>query len=116
MQESDLQRQVLDYLRREQALGRVVWFTRANSGAIKTGAQFIRYYLLYLRGKEPLGKGKADVEGMLSGGRYFALEVKRPGCYATDEQRDFLQAVGNGGGIAAVVRGVDDVKRVFAAW
>lgn len=116
MQESDLQNQILDYLRREQALGRVVWFVRVNSGAIKAGMRFVRYYLLFLRGKEPLGKGKADVEGMLSGGRYFALEVKRPGRYATDEQRCFLQAVGDGGGIAAVVRGIDDVKRAFAAW
>lgn len=116
MQERDIQKQILDYLRREQAMGRVVWFARVNSGAIKAGKRFVRYYILFLRGKKPLRKGKADVEGMLSGGRYFALEVKRPGRYATDAQRGFLQAVGDGGGIAAVVRGIDDVKRAFAAW
>ena len=114
MQESDLQNQILDYLRREQALGRVVWFARINGGAIKAGIRFIRYYLLFLRGKEPTGKGKADLEGMLPGGRYFALEVKRPGRYATDEQREFLKTVGDGGGIAAVVCGLDDAKRALS--
>lgn len=113
MQEGDLQNQVLDYLRREQAMGRVVWFARINSGAIKAGLRFVRYYLLFLRGKEPKGKGKADIEGMLSGGRYFALEVKKPDRDATDDQREFLQTVGSGGGIAAVVRGIDDAKRAL---
>jgi hypothetical protein len=110
--ESALQAQIMDYLAMEQARGRVIWFCRVNSGAVKFGLRYIRYYLLYLGGAQS-SKGKADIEGMLSEGRYFALEVKRPGEQPTDEQVKFLDAVKAGGGIAAVVHGFDDVKKVL---
>ena len=111
--ESDRQRQIIDWLRAEQASGRVVWFCRVNGGGISAAGQFIRFYALYLRGCEKCSKGYADIHGMLKGGQYFALEVKQPGEKATPEQRAFLDAVAMDGGIAAVVYGFEDVEKVL---
>ena len=86
--------QIIEYLRHEQARGRVVWF-----------------YRLYLLGKKPVSKGKADLTGMLDGGRFFALEVKRPKRgRASSDQREYLAVVASGGGIAATVRSFQDAK------
>ena len=114
--ESDRQSQIIDWLRVEQAAGRVSWFARVNSGAIKAGARWIVNYRLYLRGiTEPRSKGYADLHGMLSDGRYFALEVKQPGEKATEEQLCFLMSVVAAGGIADVVTGFEDVEKVLRA-
>lgn len=112
--ESDLQKQIIRYLRHEMARGRVVWFCRINSGAIKRGTRFIRNYFLWLFGfPEPISSGYTDIHGMLPGGRYFALEVKKPGEVATAEQRDFMEVVRNGGGIGCTVFGFEDVPSVL---
>ena len=111
--ESDRQAQIIDWLRIEQAQGRVSWFCRVNGGAVMAGKRFVRFYSLHLKGIAPASKGYADIHGMLPGGRYFALEVKQPGERATPEQRAFLDAVAMGGGIAAVVYGFEDVEKVL---
>lgn len=112
--EQDLLGQIVDYLRCQQARGRVVWFARLNSGSAiaESGKtrRFVRFYWLYLRRKEPMGKGRADLEGQLANGRYFALEVKKPGEKPTAVQAAFLDAVRGGGGIAGVVHGYADVS------
>ena len=113
--ESALQAQICQWLRAEQARGRVVWFCRVNGGLAQYGRQRIRNYVLHLRGAAPVGKGYADLHGMLPGGRYFALEVKRPGETATDEQAAFIRAVQRGGGIAEVVTSFDEVAAFFRA-
>lgn len=114
--EQDIQGQIIDYLRIEQARGRVVWFERSNGGGMKdkTG-RVLRFYLLYLRGKIPRSKGKADLSGMLAGGKFFALEVKRGNEKPTKDQIEYLAAVREGGGIAAVVRSFNDAKNVLFA-
>ena len=111
--ESDRQRQIIDWLRAEQASGRVVWFCRVNGGGVSAAGQFIRFYALYLRGCEKRSKGYADLHGMLADGRYFALEVKQPGEKATKEQLVFIESVIAAGGIADVVYGFEDVERVL---
>jgi hypothetical protein len=111
--ESDRQSQIIDWLRVEQAMGRVSWFCRVNGGGVKTASQFIRFYALYLLGIEKRSKGYADIYGMLPSGRYFALEVKQPGEKATPEQSLFLATVMRGGGIAAVVYGFKDVEKIL---
>ena len=112
--EQDIQGQIIDYLRIEQARGRVVWFERSNGGGMKdkTG-RVLRFYLLYLRGKIPRSKGKSDLSGMLAGGQFFALEVKRGNEKPTKDQIEYLAAVREGGGIAAVVRSFSDAKNVL---
>lgn len=112
--ESDLQKQIIRYLRHEVARRRVVWFCRVNSGSIKRGTRFIRNYLLWLFGfPEPMSSGYSDLHGMLAGGRYFALEIKKPGEIATPEQRQFLEVVRNGGGIGCTVFSFEDVPSVL---
>ena len=109
--EGDIQGQIIDYLRHEQARGRVIWFERSNGGGGRVGARWVWFYRLYLLGKEPVSNGKADIVGMLPGGRFFALEVKQRGKKATADQREYLEAVASGGGIAATVRSFQDAKR-----
>lgn len=116
--EAQLQFQILEYLAHEQARGRVGWFARVNGGAVKSGSDYVKFYELHLPGHSARAKGKADIEGLLGNasaypGRYFALEVKRPGGKPTKEQREFLGAVQDVGGIGAVVRGFEDVAGVL---
>jgi hypothetical protein len=111
--ESDRQSQIIDWLRVEQAAGRVSWFCRTNGGAVMAGNRFVRFYSLHLKGIAPASKGYADIHGMLPGGQYFALEVKQPGEKATVEQKVFLDTVAMDGGIAAVVYGFEDVEKVL---
>lgn len=109
--EQDRLGQIVDYLRHEQARGRVAWFARVNGGGMmdKTG-RFLRFYFLYLAGQRPAGKGKADIEGQLSDGRYFALEVKRPGEKPTPEQVQFLMTVRCNNGLSAVIVDYDEAR------
>ena len=111
--EGDIQRQIIDYLRHEQARGRVVWFERSNGGGGRVAGRWIWFYRLFMLGSEPVSTGKADIVGMLDGGRFFALEVKQRGKKATADQREYLAAVASGGGIAATVRSFQDVKRML---
>ena len=108
--EGDIHGQIIDYLRHEQARGRVIWFERSNGGGGRVGARWVWFYRLYLRGKEPVSNGKADIVGMLPGGRFFALEVKQRGKKATADQREYLDSVAGGGGITATVRSFQDAK------
>jgi hypothetical protein len=109
--EGDIQGQIIAYLRHEQARGRVVWFERSNGGGGRVAGRWIWFYRLFLLGREPVSTGKADLTGMLAGGRFFALEVKQRGKKSTADQREYLEAVASGGGIAATVRSFQDAKR-----
>lgn len=108
--EQDLLGQIVELLRWEQAKGRVAWFARCNGGGMKdrTG-RFLRFYRLYLPLMEPASKGMADLHGMLAGGKYFALEVKKPGEKTSPEQVAFLESVRAAGGIAGVVHSFAEV-------
>jgi len=111
--ETMIQTQIMDYLRVEQARGRVVWFARVNGTTAKIKGYPVKSYRLYLLGEAERSKGYSDLHGMLPGGRYFALEVKRPGESVTPEQLAFIEAVRDGGGIAAAVRHWEDVKSLL---
>jgi hypothetical protein len=117
--EADIQRQVLDYLQHEMARGRVGLICRSNGGGMqdRTG-RWLAFYRLWVPGLAPMSRGYGDVHGVLgpgstTPGRYFLLEVKQPGKPATAEQQAVMQAVTAAGGIAAVVTGFDEVRRVL---
>lgn len=59
--------------------------------------------------KYGLANGSADLVGLLDG-RFVALEVKKPGEEATDEQIRWLELVRKCGGFAAVVTSADEAR------
>jgi hypothetical protein len=61
-----------------------IYHWRNSTGAVRIGpGRFIRF-----------GKvGSSDIEGILPGGRFLAVEVKAPGSRLSPEQRQFLAEV-----------------------
>jgi hypothetical protein len=57
--------------------------------------------------------GIPDFIGFLKDGRFFAIEVKRPGKEPTTEQADFLQLLNNSGGVGIVAYRGEDVLAAF---
>ena len=113
--EADIQGEIIEYLRHHPD---VVWVRRLNGGgAHLTGGRWVWFYRLFIRGRVPLdGRGSPDLEAMLQGGRYVALEVKRARKRgATPEQTVFLDAVREGGGLSAVVESCEQVIFLLGA-
>lgn len=99
--EKEIQRTILDYLRKHP---KVAFVGRFNSGAAQSSyngqASFVRFHTV---------RGFPDIHGMLKGGAAFYFEVKRPGAKLTDDQARFLMGVREYGGIGAMVTSVEDV-------
>jgi hypothetical protein len=55
-------------------------------------------------------KGSADIIGLLPGGKFLAVETKAPAGRLSPEQREFLEAVKQQGGMAIVARSYRDVE------
>jgi hypothetical protein len=53
--------------------------------------------------------GVSDIIGCLKGGRFFALELKAPKGVVSQAQQIFLDRVHQAGGIALVIRTLDEV-------
>lgn len=111
--ESTIQRQIISYLKMLQARGRVAWFCRVNGGAMRFLNQNVWSYTLYLLGFDEAHDGYSDLHGMLSDGRYFAIEVKRNGKKPTKTQNRFLEAVRRGNGIAITAYSFEDVSNAI---
>jgi hypothetical protein len=82
---------------------RGVFAWRNNSGAFVLGDGKGRRFF---RAGLP---GSADILGVLPGGRFLAVEVKRPGGKPTPPQRAFLAAVEAAGGVSTVIRDVAEL-------
>jgi hypothetical protein len=54
-------------------------------------------------------KGVADILGILPGGKFLAVEVKKPGGRVSPEQADFLQEVNAAGGVGFIAYSSQDV-------
>lgn len=54
--------------------------------------------------------GSSDIIGILPGGRFLAIEVKRPGHEPTEIQKEFMDKINALGGLAFVATSIDDVK------
>lgn len=82
--------------------GAFAW--RNNTGTTTYGRpgqrrRFVRYGL----------PGSADILAVLDGGRFAAIECKRGRTVVTDRQLQFLSEVQSRGGLAMVVRDVDEL-------
>lgn len=99
--ESDIQRACLDLLRLVGALP-----IRVNSAGVKVEGRFFR------ANSEP---GCSDIIACLPDGRFLACEVKRPGGKVTALQRSFLDRVTAAGGLALVVRSLDELRAALTA-
>lgn len=78
---------------------RVAFAFRQNTGAIRVDDRYVKFAFT----------GCSDILGMLKGGRFLAIELKRKGRDATPDQRAFLTNVVRNGGVGFVARSVDDV-------
>ncbi|HAR38053.1 MAG TPA: VRR-NUC domain-containing protein [Porphyromonadaceae bacterium] len=96
--ESGMYTPILEYLRLR---GVRAW--RNNTGAVereyKGKKRFIRFGY----------PGMSDIVGILPGGRFLAIEVKREGEKPTPKQQVFLAMVNGAGGLGFVAHEVSDV-------
>lgn len=101
---------VLACLKQLQALGKVCWFARMNSGAGKLqygaakASQFIRFGF----------PGCPDVLGQLPDGRALGIEVKRQSGKLTADQEAFIERANKYGGKMFVARSGADVLDALA--
>jgi hypothetical protein len=97
--ERDIQKVILDWLACEK-----IFAWRANTGAVageyKGKSRFMRFG----------PKGQSDILGVLPGGRFLAIEVKREGQQATEEQRRFIERVNAVGGVAFVAHSLEECR------
>jgi len=98
--EAEIQKVVLAYLERHKRVA-LVW--RSNTGAVQIENRFVRF------GKP----GVPDILGCLKDGRFLAIEVKRGKNIATKTQAEFLEKVRRAGGVAGVVRCLQDVVKLL---
>jgi hypothetical protein len=76
----------------------------------KPGGEWGAYaYRLYLPGMEPLTRGIADIEGVLSDGRHFAIECKSRTGRLNDAQKIIADYSERAGLLYLVARDVDAV-------
>ena len=99
--EHDIQSAILDYLSR---CSKVAFAYRQNTGQTKYEddhgkTRWVRYGWV----------GCSDILGMLTNGRFLAIECKSRTGRLSPEQSAFLDAVNAGGGLGIVARSVDDV-------
>lgn len=95
--ESDIQKQILDYLRYKH----IFCFKHNNIGIKKQNGSYI-----------PSGmKGVSDILGLLPDGKFLAIEVKRPKGIVTEYQQEFIEHIKNNKGLAFVAYSLDDVMK-----
>lgn len=101
--ESSIQRAIFEYLRYEG-----IFCFRVNQQGVPLHDGSGRWR----RGPT---RGISDILGILPGGRFLAIEVKRPGEKPTPQQEAFLEAVNQSGGLGIVATSIDDVEKLIRA-
>ena len=104
MKETEIVKSILDYLGYKKIIS---W--RNQSGMI-FGSHKGKQWAVKM-GK----KGVADIIGVMpdGSGRIMCLEVKTEKGNPTQDQTDFLDSVKKAGGVAEIVRSIDDVIKVI---
>lgn len=95
--EQDIQRAILDYLR----IKKYVVFKHHSTGFTVRNGKAVTF-----RYSE---KGISDIIACSVQGRFVAIEVKKPGGKASEDQLDFLKRVRANGGIGILAYSLDDV-------
>jgi hypothetical protein len=95
--EQGIQRAILDYLR----FRGIPCYKHQNAGIIKRDGSYIPTHT----------RGVSDIIGCIpKSGGFLAIEVKRPGGKPTPEQQQFIDTINQAGGLAFVVRSVEEVQ------
>ena len=107
LSEHDIQRVVMEYLKRHP---KVAFVGRFNSGTAQNtddygNTRFTRFNSV---------RGFSDIHGMLKGGRALYVEVKSKTGRATADQQLFIDMVTASGGLAFIARSVEDVIAMLA--
>jgi len=99
--EAQIVKAILDYLAYTK-----IFSWRINSGMIfGTNAKGVSY------AHKLAPKGTSDIIGILPGGQFLAIEVKKPGGVLSESQKEFLDKVNALGGRAFVAYSIDDVQK-----
>lgn len=79
---------------------------RNNVGALEDrNGRLVRY---------GLGTGSSDLIGWTRTGRFLAIEVKAPHGKPTDQQRLFIAAVQDAGGLAGIAHSVEEARAIWS--
>lgn len=97
--EKEVQKSILDYL----SLNQIFHWKVNNVGIKKENGSFIPTGLI----------GISDILGILPGGKFLAIEVKRPGGKPTPAQLEFIKNINDNGGLAFWTDSLDDVMEVI---
>jgi len=98
MKETEIQKQILDYLRLKK-----VFCYRQNSGAFKTqSGHFYRFGTA----------GSPDIIAVING-KYIGIEVKLPKGRQSQSQKDFQKQLENAGGEYILARNLSDIISKF---
>lgn len=103
LSESDIQKLILQYLGLKKIF---CWRNNTGSG-MNTNANGKEYFVRFGV------KGAPDILGMLPGGRFLGIEVKRKDGIVSENQKDFLQQINDNGGLGFVARSLEDVMKVI---
>lgn len=95
---------------REGALMRRIMLALSEAGAItwRNNVGYATYPNGVVVKYGVCNPGGSDLVGIAPGGRFLAIEVKVPGAQPTAEQQRFIDAVKAAGGVAGVVRSIED--------
>ena len=99
--EQAIQRSILDYLR----FKKIMAWKNPTTGVFDPTTRRFR------RGVGPVGA--ADIFGLLPGGRFLAIEVKRPGGRIAPHQASWLAQVHAQGALTLVAYSLADVEKMI---
>jgi len=104
--EADILRAIMQLLKRHPKVAQC-W--RQNSGTFQERNRdgSVRYI------RANTQRGMSDIMGVLKDGRTLAIEVKSRTGRMRPRQEEFLQTIRSAGGVAGVVRSVDDAVRLL---
>lgn len=104
--EAYIEGQILEWL----ALSGIGFFWKNASGGFFDGKRMRKHVSPFAI------NGTSDILGVARDGRFIALEVKTASGRASREQIAFIKRVRECGGLACVVRSVDQTKESFQEW